>query len=360
VIGDTSRPYQAGVNCRHEEKEVLMLKTICKLGLILWVMLMPLSAVPAVDLPWITNPEALAVAGNRLLLLEGTTIHLLELPGGKYLGKFGQEGEGPGEIRKNPFGGPILVMPHQDKIFVNSMARLSVFSRDGVFIEEFRIDPNDNFIPFGEQFVCMGPYVADGRPLMSLFITGSNLQKDKPIYVSDFEIGMDMSFEFPITPFYPAVNRDQLFIIAGKDGFAIDVYNRQGQKLYRIEKKEPAVALSAEYRTETEKAFKRNPNFASLWDYFRQRIKYKSHFPAIFDFFVEGDRIYAFTNKMRAGERECLVMDLKGKELKRIYLPVPMNYGLEFKAIYTIASKVFYHLVEDEERETWTLRTRIL
>lgn len=339
-----------------------MLKNMLKSGLILWVMLMPLAAVQIVELPWVANPDSVAVSRDRVYLLEGTTIHMLDLINFTYLGKFGQEGEGPGEIRKNPFGGPILVAPHRDRVFVNSMARLSVFSRDGAFIEEFRIDPNDSFVPFGDKFVCIGPHVpaAGGKALMAVFLTGPDLRKEKPLYVSDFEVGMDMNFEFPIAPFFPSMNDEKLFIVAGKDGFAIDVFDRQGRKLSRLEKKEAAVGLPASYRAETEKAFKRNPNFAPLWDYFRQRISYKSHFPAIFDFQVEGDRIYVFTNKMRGTERECIVMDLDGREKQRTLLPVPMNYGLEFKAVYTIAGRKFYDLVEDEEREMWTLRVRPL
>lgn len=337
------------------------MKRVVKWLLIAWVALMSLSAAEPMELSQVGKPEMIAVDQDLLYVLEGTTIHMYRLDKGEYLGNFGKDGEGPGEIKKNPFGGPILVVPFQGKLFVTSMGKLTVFSRSGEFIREYKVNASDSFYPFADRFVCMGTHeVSEGKMVMAVFMSDAELNRGKLLYASDFEVGQNFRFEFPMTPFYPTMTDDQLFIIAGKEGFVIDAFDQQGNKQYRIEKEEPLISLPATYQAETEKAFKRNPNFAAAWEFMKNRISYKKHFPQVYGYFPDGNRLFVLTYKMRGDERECIVMDLKGKEIRRIWLPIPEVYGFDFGAQFTAADSVFYYLKENEETENWELHTRSL
>lgn len=335
------------------------MKRVMKWMLIVWVGLMSLMANGPVPLPQLTRPELIAVGNGLLYVLEGTTIHMYGLDDLKYRGKFGKEGEGPREIKKNPFGGPILIAPHKDQVFIASMAKLSVFGKNGDYVREHKVDMADSFYPFGDAFVCLSAYngaETGGKTYMTLFLADKNLQKGKILYISDFEVGVNFRFEFPFNRFYPNMTDDKVFVIAGKEGFVIDVFDKTGSKLYRIEKQEPLISVPGDYQEKTERAFKKNPQFSGAWEFFKQRISYRKEFPAINDFAVDGDDLYVMTSRMNGPlERECIVMDLKGKEKKRIFLPIPEQYGFEFNSIYTLRDGLFFQLQEEEDSETWML-----
>jgi len=331
------------------------------IGLLMFLLTMvPLLGDQVVDLPQVTKPEGIAVGNDMLYILEGTTIHMYNLKGFEYRGKFGKAGEGPGEIKKNPYGGPLLVVPHRGKVYITSMGKLSVFSKTGEYIEEHRVNPFDSFYPIADRFICIGTQVVENKTLLAVFLADPDFNKGKPLYVSDIEVGQNFSFEFPFTPFTPAASEDRIFILAGKDGFAIDAFDLQGKKLYRIQKNEPALPIPASYQEETERSMKRNPNYAQLWDYFKQRISYKKAFPPVREHFVDDGRMYILTYKMKGNDRECIVLDLKGKELKRLWLPVPEQFGLDYTSYFTALRSVFYLLREDEDGETWKLHIRSL
>lgn len=334
------------------------MKRLVMLVLVLWVALVSLVASEPVELSQVTKPDGIYVTDDMFYILEGTSIHMYKLKDKAYVGKFGKEGEGPGEIKKNPYGGPIVVVPYKNEIYITSMGKLSVFSKTGEFIKEHKVNASDNYFPFASQYVCMGTHmVSEGKMVMAIFMADKDLNRGELLYASDFEVGMNFKFDLPFTPFYPYTTDDQLFIIAGKDGFAIDAFDKTGKKQYRIEKQEEPMPVPSSYQAETEKAFKRNPNYANAWDFFKQRITYKKTYPPVRDYIVDDGRIYVLTYKMKGDDRECIVLDLKGKEIKRMTLPIPEQYGMEFNSLFTAYRSTFYQLRENEDNETWELHT---
>jgi outer membrane protein assembly factor BamB len=326
--------------------------------LILLVAIVSLDAAGPKELTQITNPQGLYVSDDMYYVTEGTTIHMYSLKNHSYIGKFGKDGEGPGEIRKNPMGASIMLVPHKGKIYVTSMDKLSVFNKTGEFIEEHNLATSGTFFPFAEQFICMGSHQTNaGKQVLALFMAGKNLNRGQLLYASDFEVGQNLRLEFPRMPFYPVTTDDQIIIITGKDSLAIDAFDQTGKHQYRIEKKEPPIPVPASYRVETEKAFKQNPSYASIWNRLKEIITYKSTYPPVYGYFVDDGRIYLLTYKMKGDDRECIVLDLKGKEIKRMTLPIPQKFGVELHRLYTTKHSIFYQLKENEEDETWELHT---
>lgn len=334
------------------------MKRMVKWMLILWMTIMPLLAAGPVELNQITYPQGIYVTDDMFYVLEGTTIHMYNLKNNSYIGKFGKDGEGPGEIRKDLFGAPIMLIPHNGKIYITSMGKLSVFSKVGEFIEEHKLNTSGTFYPFADQFICTAPHqTCDGKLLLALYMADKNFNRGQLLFASDFEVGQNVRLDFPLMPFYPVTTEDQIFIISGNDCFAIDAFDQTGKKQYHIEKKEPPISLPASYRVETEKAFRQHPNFASIWNMLKESITYKKNYPPISGFFVDDGRIYVLTYKMKGDDRECIILDLKGKEIKRMTLPIPEKFGVELNRLYTTKHAIFYQLKENEENETWELHT---
>jgi hypothetical protein len=304
------------------------------------------------------QPGGIYVGNGCIYVQEKTTIFVYNLKNYQFVTKFGKEGEGPGELKINPFGTPMNVEPYNGKIYITSLGKLSIFSKTGEFIKEYKVNPNDSFYPFGSKYVCLSTaakYKNGQEIVLALFLSDENLKKGKLIYKSDFEVGANFQFSFPITPFYPDTDGDKLFIIAGIHGFAIDAFNQNGEKIYRIKRDYKRIKLPSSYKDETLKWFKEAPNFKELYEFFKTRITFKDYYPPIYIMYADNGTIYVLTNKLDKDQRECIVMDLEGNEKKRVYLPVPENYGMDFSFHFTIKDNYFYKLEENIDEETWEL-----
>ncbi len=304
------------------------------------------------------QPESINIGNGYIYIQERTTVFIYNLKDYKFVNKFGKEGEGPGELKRNPFGGPMGVGPHNGKVYISSMAKLSIFSKTGEYIKENKVNPNDSYYPFGEKYVCFSttPKEEDGQELvLALFLAEENLKKGKLIYKSDFEVGPNLKWDFPITPFYPGMDGDKLFVIAGIHGFAIDAFDQNGKKLYRIKRDYKRIKTPSSYKDKTLKWFETDPNYKQFYEFFKTRISIKDYYPPIYVMFVDNGKIYVLTNKLKKDQRECIVMDLKGNEKKRTYLPIRELYGMDFRFHFTIKNNYLYKLEENIDDETWEL-----
>lgn len=125
--------------------------------------------------------------------------------------------------------------------------------------------------------------------------------------------------------------------------------------MYRITKDYKQLKVPEEYKKRTMKWYKNN--FKQFWSFFKDRISFKNDYPAVQRMVVTDDRIYILTYKKQQENTECIIFDLKGKEQKRVYLPLPQVYGTEIP-IFGILNNCFYYLVENEEEETWELHVK--
>ncbi|NIM15342.1 MAG: hypothetical protein GTO45_25475 [Candidatus Aminicenantes bacterium] len=304
------------------------------------------------------QPESISFGNGCIYVQEKTTIFVYNPKDYKFITKFGKEGEGPGEIKRNPFGGPMAVTPYNDKVYISNFGKLSIFSKTGKFIKEYKISPFDNFLPFGKKYICISttPKEENSQKIvLALFLADENLKKGKMIYKSDFEVGPTASLDFPMTPFYPVIDKNKLFVIAGIHGFAIDAFDENGEKKYRIKRDYKRLKVPSSYKDKTLKWFKTDPIYKQFYEIFKNRISFKDYYPPIYTMFADNGKLYVMTNQVKKEQRECIVMDQEGNEKKRIYLPVPENYGLDAASHVTISDNYFYKLEENIDEETWEL-----
>jgi len=304
------------------------------------------------------QPENINFGNGCIYVKEKTTNFVYDPKDYKLITKFGKEGEGPGEIKKNPFGGPMAVTPHNDKIYISNFGKLSIFSKTGKFIKEYKINPFENFLPFGEKYICIpvAPKEENSQKIvLALFLADENLKKGKMIYKSDLEVGPTANFNFPMTPFYPVIDKNKLFVIAGIHGFAIDAFDENGEKKYRIKRDYKRLKIPSSYKDKTMKWFKTDPFYKQFYEIFKDRIDFKDDYPPIYIMFADNGKLYVMMNQFKKEQRECIVMDREGNEKKRIYLPVPENYGMDVAFHFTISDNYFYKLEENIDEETWEL-----
>ncbi|HDP94976.1 MAG TPA: hypothetical protein ENN40_06415 [Candidatus Aminicenantes bacterium] len=317
-----------------------------------------LQAEKVAELVEVARPQAIEWANGNMYILDGTTMYIYDDASYAYKGKFGKRGEGPGELMAQPFGGPILMLPMKNKIIVSSMGKLSTYSPDGVFLKERKINAFDAFYPFGDHYLCMTVHTReDQAQVLAIYLADENLRKgEKPIIISKVEVGQNASFLFPFTAFFPIPYRDKLYIAPDPDNFAIGVYDKDGEKINTLRLDYTPVKIDPEYRKKTEKWFRNDANWKNIYDFFKDRISYRKYYPPVHFIIAESDRLYISTHRFNnRGWRECIILTLKGKEIKRVFLPIPETYGMDFTAPFNFHDRCFYTLVDNSDDEIWEL-----
>lgn len=320
--------------------------------------LLPLSAEKVSVLQEVNKPEFIMFGTGNLYVLEGTAIYMYDEAAYTYKGKFGKEGEGPGEIKKAPFSGPLVMTLFKDKVTISSSGKYSIFSQDGTFEKEIKISPFDSFYPFEDKFICFSPYSrGQGELYLAVYMADKDFKKaEEPLIVADTRVGPNFKMLFPFTSFTPFPYKDKLYIAPDPVKFAIDVYDKDGKKIRTISREYKIKKISSEYRKKTIDWFENDYFWKNLYRVRKDGVTFRDYYPPILMVLVDSDKLYVFTHVFdKQGDRECIIMDLEGKELKRVFLPVKETYGMDFQFPYTIYKDNFYILMENLDEETWEL-----
>jgi hypothetical protein len=305
----------------------------------------------------ILKPDTAAVTNDRIFIAQGTSVFIYSLKDFRLIKKFGKEGEGPGEFKIIPFS-KMIVHPYNNdgKVYISSFAKLSIFSEDGEFIKESKITPFAVFRPFQDMFLATASISNEkDQSVVAVNLYNEKFEKVKELYITDMQVGESLTLDFPVNAFTFPSYRDRVYVAIGKEGMVIDVFDKKGTKLYRIKKDYNPEKVTEEYKKKTLDWFKYDPLYKDFWDFLKKRITFKTHYPAINRIFAADDRIYLVTYKKQGKDTLCIIMDLKGNEEKRIYLPCPDIIGMDYLPRYDFYNRTFYCLVENEEDDLWEL-----
>jgi hypothetical protein len=322
-------------------------------------------------------PEMIQVSGDELYVLEGATIYVYSLKDLKLLRKFGQKGEGPGEL-KTMAAFPNNFTVYHDYVFVQGFDKVIFFSKQGNVIKEQRFSHKLKVLPVKEKFVVNTfPFKGqDGKTYGAIKLFDSKMNEIKELYRQEFPVQIHKAAnEIPMIAdaLTFRVYDDKIFIEESPKGFLIEVFDYEGKKLYQIEKKYQKSPVTEEYKTlafnhlKEDFLHKKVNLFVPFhineggWNEFKKWaiLIYPDFLPPIRDLFIDNNKIYIQTFKRQANKQEFILMDIKGKTLKTLHLPVVKNstfaaemsgLGLKFCAI---DKDRFVYLVENEEEEEW-------
>jgi hypothetical protein len=163
------------------------------------------------------------------------------------------------------------------------------------------------------------------------------------------------------------VHEDKVFVADAHRGFFFDVFDRDGNRLYSIDKNEevPPVTLDEEYRTADIEFWRGREDMQGLFASGHEfTFAYPKQFPSFHYVQVSDSKIYATTYKVRDGKHEVIVLDLRGNILDRLYLPLEsMRYhgrSILPSELYAIFDGRVYELIENPADSTWRLRISML
>ena len=309
-----------------------------------------------VTLSELQRPDTITVSGDKIFITDVASVAIYSLKDFSYIKSFGKVGEGPREFKVLPSMGLGLRLGMlADRVLVNSISKVSIFNRDGNFIQEYKISKNiQEFKPVGKKFVGYGTTREDKTFLLLINLYSADFKPEKEIYRKDWYAQTDKEFN-PIHLASGVKRRalyqtyDNKIFIEGPRGEII-VFDGNGKQLFTINHNYDAIPITNENKREIMRSFVNSPQLQQV---VRNKGIYPENFPPAY-FTVTDNRIYVLTYKQKDNKTDFYLFDLKGKFLKKVTVPF-FRQSLLFPYPYTVHKGKIYQLVDDEDEEEWLL-----
>lgn len=314
------------------------------------------DAADAVQLEELSSPTRIVVGTDRLFVIDSPAILIYSAEDYSLISKFGREGEGPGE-----FKGFISYMEvHGDEILAYSNGRLSWFTVEGKFVKQrSEATIGVNYKIAGSGYVGMRLIrESDGIYFgISLFDAALKSKREFHRFRHPFfgkrQRGTVDASDVRFSSYHVWENR----IYVDKPDGCIHVYDLKGENISRICPEIKKVSVTPAHKKRYLDFWR--TDLKMEYQTFGKRLVFPSHFPLIRDFRVTDGKIYVFTYSEKDQHSELLVMDLGGTFIKRLWAPMQDVNPLlpHLFSFYTIKNNRLYILRDNEETETWELRT---
>jgi hypothetical protein len=335
--------------------EKKMMRILSKLVLLL-VLTGVVFAEKVATLSPLKNPYEIQVDKDRLYITEGPVIFIFSAKDFKLINKFGKRGEGPREFKLNQGNDVVGLHILPDYLQVNSLGRISFFTRDGTFKRVMMNTGGDWFQPVGKNYLGMQRLYDKTNTRFRIFnLYDENCAKIKELYRERDGIQLRRNEFNPISwfPISYRTYKDKIFI-DGREK-KIYVFDQDGKKLYDIAVDYKLLPVTGKDKERYTRYYKvEDPYWRNYWPRLKSMVKWPSHFPLIQNYHVKDDKIFIMTFKEKDNKAEFLILDLKGKLLQKVFLPLKKIDALDYYP-YTIDDGRFFQLIENQEMENWEL-----
>jgi len=348
-----------GENMRIQRVSVMILLTVC--------LTLAVQAEKLGVLKDVLKPESISILGDRLCVIEGATFYVYSIKDLKLVGKFGKEGEGPGELTVSPFYvNSAILLP--GAVYVEGVSKVLTFGTDFTVKKELKKKgmlkviqtlPLDGKL-VGVRNIMEGD--SGSNHILTIMDENTDVIKElNKLFMP--EKGKEQNLAVDTIHF--DVYKGNIYVEESDKGFFIQVFNGNGEKIKTIQQDSKGLLITDADKAAMVDDFK-NDNTVQFfikgsggWENFKKTIEFTfpARFPAIRDLLVRDDKIYVETFEIKDNKRKFVVMNLDGKLLSTVYLPLPRNTAI-FPSLtgriirnYGIADNTYYYLLENDETE---------
>jgi hypothetical protein len=308
------------------------------------------------SLPEIMQPKIPQIEGDKLYITENATIYIYSLKDYSFIKKFGKKGEGPGEFMIAPTAN-LSVFPHKDKLIINSLKKLSFFTKEGEFVKEMKSKGifSGRFQPLGDKFAGIGVELDDKSVFTTINIYDTQLNKIKEITRVIAQSRKSGKIEMLKRSFSFQTYKNKI-IATGDTGFSINIFDDSGKLIQKITQKYKRRAFTKDDERDFRAYIKRQ--YKENYEQAKHLLVFPDTYPEIGGMFIDNDKIYAWTWKRKdKGEKklvEFFIFNFKGKLLKKTFIPFAFQNELQpFPPI--IKNNKLYQIIENFDEEEWEL-----
>ncbi len=310
----------------------------------------------AATFPDLLKPKTIEVDKEQIYITDGATVYIYSKKDFSLVKKFGRKGEGPQEFTIIPPNVLLRVMLQPDHILVNSMGKVSFFTKKGEYIKEIKHSialGTGILFPMENQYAAFDFAQEDKKFFLTPNIYDSHLKKVKEIMRIEVPL-RGQRYKALEKALFMQATRDKIYISAEKD-FVIDVFDKTGKKLFSIHQKYELLKFTDTHKEEILNYYKTHPDFKQYYEVIKNFIQFPDEFQAIRNFFASDQKLYVQTFLIKDGKTEFYIFGSNGKFLKKVWLPIAITLPLEQFQLFTIYNDKLYQLIENEDEEEWEL-----
>ncbi len=306
--------------------------------------------------PELLTPFDILVDNDRFFINESATIYSFSLKDYSLIRKFGKKGEGPGEFKLDD-DNTVFISLLPNSLMINSVGRISYFSKDGAFIKEMPNHSGRWLKPLEDHFVGMRIwYDKENTRFRTVCIFDPQLKRLKDIYTEVHGIQPRKktidAVSWPSSWNYLTYG-DKVYIM-GK-AKELYVYNKKGDKISTFQLDYQQIKVTSAKKEDYITFYKKiDPYWRARWERLKNWFIFPDYFPVARYFNIKDDRIYIMTYKEEQNKKEFLILDMKGKLLKKVLLPVA-SWDIMGVLPFDFKGDKLYQLVENQDTETWEL-----
>lgn len=333
--------------------------------LILFTLLLPfgLGAEKVAELPEVLKPQRIAIEGDKLIVSQQNDyrVHVYSLKNYSLISKFGKKGEGPGEVKRPPH-----IFPQKESILLYNRGKLLWFKQNGKLIKEKKV--GNAFLlavkPVNNNYLSIQNYFSpkDLSHTVKFFLQDINMRGHRELYSGQRDANSADSKGFRqfkmVSHFLGgSTYKDRIVIGDSRKGFYFEVFDSNGKHIRTINHKLDRTGIDRAYKEKVIEELKLIEK--ELWPMVKNVMHFYKYYPQIRNFFISEGRIYVTTYREKDNKHEIIIMNLNGRILKRIYLPVKTWQVCRFDSsaedLFTIKNSKLYELVDNEEEEIYEL-----
>lgn len=312
------------------------------------------KVIPLLDL---LNPTSISLDKDQIYITEGIHIYIYSKKDFSLIKKFGKEGEGPKEFKLfQPGGFPLIIDVQTDDIIINSLAKISFFTKKGEYQREMKVAVgvfSGAHQPLGSGFAGIGFTQENKTIYRTIHITDENMKKVKDVYRIEHDFQQGKGFKVVTNPYAFQTYQNKLFI-GWENEFVIHLFDEKGTKLNTINQKYTRFPVAENHKKKILEYYKTDPNTKLIYEALKDQMYFPKLFPAIRNMIIVDQKIYIQTFKQKKNMAEFYILDLKGKLLKKLLLPVKEQNPILIYP-YTITDGKIYQLIENLDEEEWEL-----
>jgi hypothetical protein len=306
-----------------------------------------------VKIPDAFKPTQIHVTKDHMYIVDGVTVLIYALTNYQLIKRIGKEGEGPQEFKDAIY----WIYFRNNRMIVNSQAKISYFSLEGEFINEKRAFAGSragDFCPIGNQFVAV-QFLAEKQTFYrTVNIYNSDLKKIKEIFRirEEFQPGKYMrAYSEPKTF---TVYGDKIYVSFDND-LKITVFDEQGNEVFFIKKEYKRIAITKEHQQAAHLYFKTDGYYKKYYERIKPLLEFPSQLPALKTFTFSEDKLYVHTYNKKDKKTGFYVFTPTGKFLEELFLPIigEEEFTYQLQTLYELKNGRLYQLVENEETEEW-------
>lgn len=312
------------------------------------------------ELPQLGEPVGLELDGNEVYVYDGVTVLVYDKKDFRLLRKFGKAGEGPGEIVPSGEHHPLMKI-EGEHVIVNNPNKMITFSKNGDLVKEkvFHMLVAQT-VNLGDNFAVLRVGIGDakGKQAFKVAIFDKDMKQLKELYSRERKSAMKTGkIIIPTSFIYIRSTGDRLYVFDQTKGFHIDTYDKDGAPGKPITVPYEPVKVSKTYQDDTMAWLKKQKFYRDLPPMVKTMFAFPEYLPVMKTFLVKNGKIYVQTYKEKDNLSEFYILDLNGKVLRHVFLPVDLSWRYQASphALFTFKDNQCYYLSENIDKEVWEL-----